>query len=100
MDINTLIHQYANWIYAAVIYLGGGWGVKYFRVFNNKTHDFLLFSTIFAILFLSLEIYITESFDKNEALKYLFTYVCVTSFYEVIGQKIKRFVGNLLKKKE
>lgn len=81
MELINIIQEYGIFVYALVIFFGGLWGLKYFAPFQKTTWNFLLFSTLAAIIFLAIEMY-TGSFKKEDLLKYFITYTVVTSVYE------------------
>lgn len=86
-----IIEQYGIVAYAIAILFGGVWGVNYLP-FNWATkYKFGLFSLVFAVLFIMLEISVSKTFQAVDATKYLITYTVVTSCYEL-------FLKSLFKK--
>lgn len=88
MDKFSIILNSIDWVFAAVILIGGRyWGEKYFRLSKQESLNFLGFATAFAIIYLGI-IYFTSGIDKNQVANLFITYLVVTSFYELIAQKI------------
>lgn len=100
MDKFTLILNSIDWVFAAVILLGGRyWGSKFFRLSKIESLNFLGFATSFAIIYLMI-IYFTEGIGKNQVANLFITYLVVTSFYELIAQRIFEKVESLIIKKK
>lgn len=81
MNLVTILQQYGVFIYAIVIFFGGRWGLKYFTYYRKTKYNFLVFATVFALLFIFLEL-LAGRFDMTQAVNYLLTYTVVTSCYE------------------
>jgi len=88
MDIIEVFEKYGVVVYGLVIFFGGINGVKYMPEKWENKYKFLLFSTIFAIIFLIVQVSIAKNFVAADAIKYLVTYTIVTSCYEIVGQKL------------
>ena len=90
-----------DWVFAGVILLGGRyWGSKYFRLSKKDSLNFLSFATAFAVVYLAI-IYFTRGITSNQVANLFITYLVVTSFYELIAQRIFELIeGWLGKKKE
>lgn len=103
MEKFKLILESIDWVFAAVILLGGRYfGSKYFRLSKKDSINFLAFATSFAVLYLAI-LYWAEGLGKNQAVNLFITYLVVTSFYELIAQGLFEFVESKLpwiKKKE
>lgn len=100
MDKFTLILNSIDWVFAGVILLGGRyWGSKFFRLSKVESLNFLGFATAFAIIYLTI-IYFTEGIGKNQIANLFITYLVVTSFYELIAQRIFEKVESLIIKKK
>jgi hypothetical protein len=102
MEKFNLILNSIDWIFAGVILIGGRyWGVKYFRLSKNLSLNFLGFATAFAVIYLGI-IYFTQGINKNQVANLFITYLVVTSFYELIAQRVFEWVEGLLggKKKD
>lgn len=103
MEKFKLILESIDWVFAAVILLGGRYfGSKYFRLLKKESINFLAFATAFAVLYLII-IYYTEGIGKNQVVNLFITYLVVTSFYELIAQGLFEFIESKLpwmKKKE
>lgn len=101
MEKFTLILNSIDWVFAGVILLGGRyWGSKFFRLSKSESLNFLGFATAFATIYLTI-IYFTEGIGKNQIANLFITYLVVTSFYELIAQRIFEKVETLwVKKKE
>jgi uncharacterized membrane protein len=78
-----IIEQYGIYAYAIVILFGGLWGVNYFPAKVATKYKFGLFSLLFAILFVVIELSVSKNFQAESATKYLLTYTVVTSCYEL-----------------
>ena len=48
----------------------------------------LAFATIWALVFLLMELFVTGTFQKEHAINYLLTYLVVTSVYELVGKYV------------
>lgn len=101
MEKFTLILNSIDWVFAGVILLGGRyWGSKYFRLSKIESINFLGFATAFGVIYLTI-IYFTEGISSNQVANLFITYLVVTSFYELIAQKIfEKVEGLIIKKKE
>lgn len=100
MEKFTLILNSIDWVFAGVILLGGRyWGSKFFRLSKSESLNFLGFATSFAIIYLTI-IYFTEGIGKNQIANLFITYLVVTSFYELIAQRIFEKVESLIIKKK
>lgn len=101
MDKFSVILNSIDWVFAGVILLGGRyWGSKYFRLSKRDSLNFLSFATAFAIVYLAI-IYFTQGIYKNQVANLFITYLVVTSFYELIAQRVFELVeGWFGKKKE
>lgn len=88
MTLSEILTNYGSYIYAVVIFFGGNWGLKYFGVFKRKEHNFLLFATLWALVFLSIELFVSKTFEAENAIKYVVSYVVVTTVYKAVGQYI------------
>ena len=102
MDKFNLILNSIDWIFAGVILVGGRyWGSKYFRLSKNDSLNFLGFATSFAVVYLTI-VYFTSGISRNQIANLFITYLVVTSFYELIAQRVFEWIEGLLpgKKKE
>jgi hypothetical protein len=101
MDKFKVILDSVDWVFAGVILLGGRyWGTKYFRLSKRDSLNFLGFATAFSIIYLTI-IYFTQGIGKNQVANLFITYLVVTSFYELIAQKLFELIeGWFGKKKE
>ena len=100
MDKFNVILQSIDWIFAGVILLGGRyWGTKYFRLSKIDSLNFLGFATAFAVIYLAI-IYFTNGISKNQVANLFITYLVVTSFYELIAQRIFEWVEGFFGKKK
>lgn len=89
-----------DWIFAGVILIGGRyWGTKYFRLSKNTSLNFLGFASAFAVIYLAI-IYFTQGISKNQVVNLFITYLVVTSFYELIAQRLFEWVEGLMGKKK
>lgn len=88
MDTIQLLEQYGNYVYAVVILFGGVWGVNYFPLHWATKYKFILFSSIWAIVFIGIEAIVQKTFNPENAIRYFLTYTVVTSVYELILKKL------------
>lgn len=92
MEKFNLIINSIDWVFAAVILLGGRYfGSKYFRLSKTDSLNFLGFATTFAIIYLII-IYFTQGISKNQVANLFITYLVVTSFYELLAQRIFEWI--------
>lgn len=100
MDKFTVILNSIDWVFAGVILIGGRYfGAKYFRLSKRDSLNFLGFATTFAVIYLAI-IYWTQGIAKNQVANLFITYLIVTSFYELIAQRIFEWVEGLFGKKK
>jgi hypothetical protein len=84
----NIIEQYGIYVYAIVILFGGIWGTKYFPFKMQDKYKFGLFASVFAVLFIVLEVIVSKTFVKEDVIKYLLTYTVVTSCYELFVKQL------------
>lgn len=100
MDKFYLILNSIDWVFAAVALVGGRyWGTKYFRLSKRDSLNFLGFATAFSVIYLTI-IYFTQGIGKNQVANLFITYLVVTSFYELIAQRIFELVEGWFGKKK
>lgn len=100
MDKFSIILNSIDWVFAGVILIGGRyWGTKYFRLSKKDALNFLGFATAFSIIYLSI-IYFTTGINKNQVANLFITYLVVTSFYELVAQRIFEWIESLFGKKK
>lgn len=100
MDKFSIILNSIDWVFAAIILIGGRyWGSKYFRLSKIDSLNFLGFATAFGVVYLSI-IYFTRGIAKNEIANLFITYLVVTSFYELIAQRIFEWIENFIGRKK
>lgn len=100
MDKFSVILNSIDWVFSAVILIGGRyWGSKYFRLSKRDSLNFLGFATAFAVVYLGI-IYFTVGIGKNQVANLFITYLITTSFYELIAQRIFEMVEGWLGKKK
>lgn len=100
MDKFTMLLNSIDWVFAAVILIGGRYfGSKYFRLSKRESLNFLGFATAFAVIYLAI-LYWTEGISKNQVTNLFITYLIVTSFYEIIAEKIFDWIEEKLGKKK
>jgi len=96
MEKLQLILNSIDWVFATVILVGGRYfGSKYFRLSKSDSINFLAFATAFGVIYISL-IYATQGILKNEVVNLFITYLIVTSFYELIAQRIFELIESKL----
>lgn len=89
-----------DWVFAAVILIGGRYfGSKYFKLSKQESLNFLGFATAFGIAYLTI-IYFTKGISKNDVANLFITYLLVTSFYELIAERLFEFVEGKFGKKK
>lgn len=84
----NLIEQYGIYVYGIVILFGGIWGVNFFPYEMKEKYKFALFASLFAVLFILLEYFVSNTFVKQDVIKYLLTYTVVTSCYELFMKQL------------
>lgn len=100
MDKFKVILDSIDWVFAGVILVGGRyWGTKYFRLSKRDSLNFLGFATAFSVIYLTI-IYFTEGIGKNQVANLFITYLVVTSFYELIAQRIFEWIEGLFGKRK
>lgn len=100
MDKFSVILNSIDWVFSAVILIGGRyWGSKYFRLSKQDSLNFLGFATAFAVVYLGI-IYFTKGIDRNQVANLFITYLITTSFYELIAQRIFEMIEGWLGKKK
>lgn len=101
MEKFKVILDSIDWIFAGVILIGGRyWGTKYFRLSKNASLNFLGFATAFAVIYLAI-IYFTQGISRNQVANLFITYLVITSFYELLAERIFEMIeGWFGKKKE
>ena len=100
MEKFNIILNSIDWVFAGVILLGGRyWGSKYFRLSKTESLNFLGFATAFAVVYLAI-IYFTQGISKNQVANLFITYLVVTSFYELIAQRVFEWIESLFGKKK
>jgi len=100
MDKFTIILNSIDWVFAAVILIGGRYfGSKYFRLSKSDSLNFLGFATTFAVIYLGI-IYATSGIGKSQVANLFITYLVVTSFYELIAQKVFEWIEGKAGKKK
>lgn len=96
----SVILNSIDWVFAFIILIGGRyWGTKYFRLSKQDSLNFLGFATAFAVIYLGI-IYFTVGIGKNQVANLFITYLVVTSFYELIAQRLFEWVEGFFGKKK
>lgn len=99
MEKFELILKSIDWVFASVILIGGRyWGSKFFKLSKIESLNFLGFATAFGIIYLTI-IYFAEGIGKNQIANLFITYLVVTSFYELIAQRVFEKIESLIIKK-
>lgn len=99
MDKFNIILNSIDWVFAGVILIGGRyWGAKYFRLSKQDSLNFLGFATAFAVIYLTI-IYFTKGIILSQVANLFITYLVVTSFYELIAQRIFEWIESLFPSK-
>lgn len=96
----NLIEQFGIYVYAIVILFGGVWGTRYMPFKWDDKYKFGVFATIFAAVFILLEVFVSKTFNEKDVIKYLLTYTVVTSCYELFMKQVFINLGLLKKDKE
>ena len=83
-----------DWIFAAVILIGGRyWGFKFFKVSKNQALNFLSFATAFGVIWILIQ-YLTVGIGKESVGNLFLTYLFTTSFYELLAKRLFEMVEN------
>lgn len=100
MDKFSIILNSIDWVFAGVILIGGRyWGTRYFRLSKRESLNFLGFATAFSVIYLTI-IYFTKGIGKNQVGNLFITYLVVTSFYELIAQRVFEWIEGIFGKKK
>lgn len=89
----NLIEQYGIYIYGVVILFGGIWGTNYFPLNWKEKYKFGAFASLFALIFILLEVFVSKTFVRADVIKYLLTYTVVTSSYELFMKALFIKIG-------
>jgi FtsH-binding integral membrane protein len=100
MEKFSVILESIDWVFAAVILIGGRYfGTKFFRLSTRESLNFLGFATAFGVLYLII-IYFTKGIGKNQVANLFITYLVVTSFYELLAQRVFEWIEGFGGKKK
>jgi tryptophan-rich sensory protein len=100
MEKLLLFLNSVDWIFAAVVLIGGRyWGKNYFTVSKRPALNFLAFASVFGAIWLVIK-YLTVGITGAEVGNLFITYLFVTSFYEVLGQYIFERIESLFPSKK
>lgn len=92
MEKLMLLLDSIDWLFALVLLIGGRyWGGKFFKVSKNAALNFLIFATAFGAIWVFIEYLNGVEIDLANL---FFTYLVVTSFYELLGKKLFQVVEN------
>ena len=97
MDILQVL-QSIDWLFALVLLVGGRyWGARYIRIFAKPDYNFLLFATIWGIVWILTQ-KLTGAIGKDRVGNLVLTYLFTTSFYQIIAKRafeiIEKYVGH------
>ena len=95
----NIIEEYGIYVFAIVILFGGIWGTNYFPLNWKEKYKFAVFASLFALIFILLEVFVSKTFVVKDVIKYLVTYTVVTSCYELFMKAFFIKIG-LLKSDE
>jgi len=84
----SIIEKYGIYVFAVVILFGGIWGTKYFPLNWKEKYKFAAFASLFALVFVLLEVFVSKTFIVQDVIKYLLTYTVVTSCYELFMKQL------------
>jgi hypothetical protein len=84
----NIIEQYGIYVYGVVILFGGIWGTNYFPFKWEDKYKFAAFASLFALIFVLLEVFVSNTFIKEDVIKYLLTYTVVTSCYQLFMKSL------------
>ena len=91
MDFLQLLGS-IDWIFAFVLLIGGRyWGRKYFKVCEKPDLNFLLFATIFGLIWLTIQ-HLMGDLSKAHAGNIFLTYLFTTSFYQILAKRLFEWV--------
>lgn len=100
MEKFELILKSIDWVFAGVILIGGRyWGSKYFRLSKRDSINFLGFATAFGVIYLAIIHFTGGGIAQNQVANLFITYLVVTSFYEIIAQRIFEKIESIVIKK-
>lgn len=100
MDNLILFINYIDWLFAAVIIIGGRyWGGKYFKVTNNAAWNFLFFASFFGSIWIFIQ-YLNGGVTKDELNSIFITYLFATSFYELLGKGMFELIEHWIGRKK
>jgi MFS-type transporter involved in bile tolerance (Atg22 family) len=88
-----IIEKFGIYVYGIVILFGGIWGTNYFPLNWKEKYKFAAFASLFALIFILLEIFVSKTFVSKDVIKYLLTYTVVTSCYELFMKAFFKKIG-------
>lgn len=88
-----IIEKFGIYVYGIVILFGGIWGTNYFPLNWKEKYKFAAFASLFALVFILLEIFVSKTFVSKDVIKYLLTYTVVTSCYELFMKAFFKKIG-------
>lgn len=90
MDFNLILSN-VDWLFAGIILIGGRyWGSKYFKVSKNPDINFLVFATIFGLIWVLLQ----GANERNFSSLFI-TYLFTTSFYQLLAKRFFAWLEKL-----
>lgn len=84
MELAELLSKYGIVAYAATIFFGGKWGLKYFTYFRKTRYNFLVFASVAAICFVVLE-KAAGTLRVADSWRYLLTFFVTTGCYDYVS---------------
>lgn len=95
MDKLTEILNQIDWMFAAILLIGGRyWGSKYFRISKNRDLNFLAFATLFGAIWILIQ-KSTGQFGKDNVGSVFLTYLFTTSFYQLLAKKLFQWIEKM-----
>ena len=99
MEKLTIFLNSIDWIFAAIILIGGRyWGGKFFTISKNPAHNFLAFASSFGFIWILIQ-YLTGVVHKEAVGNLFITFLFTTSFYELLGKKLFEWIENFFPSK-
>lgn len=93
-DKLMLIFSSVDWLFGAVVLIGGRYWGKFFKICGNSSVNFLMFATVFGLLYLLIK-YFTIGIERGEIVNLFITYLVVTSFYDLLAKHLFKRVEEL-----
>lgn len=91
MDLLQVL-QNIDWIFAAVLLIGGRyWGARYLKLFKKPDYNFLFFATLFGAVWIGIQ-KVTGTITKDQVGNLFLTYLFTTSFYSILARRLFEWI--------